>query len=263
MAADPLPPASSPVTIVLADGRALFRASLARLLADQPGLSVLAQVADAADLLRCVTRIAPAVAVLDLALPGGALDAAGAIRTRCPQTEVVLYGIPQDDTVFIQALEAGAKGFADGGVSADELSTSIRRVAAGEVMVSPSLARHIAVAYGALMAQKQTARRAVGTELTERELGILRLVASGCSNRQAAAALGVSEHTVRAHLRSISRKLKVQNRVQAVSEAIRTGLIAGDIVPSVVQPETPEAESGQRSGPFISSSQDRLAADVP
>lgn len=221
------PPVASAVRVVLGDGRSLFRAGLAGLLSAQPGLTLVAEAADAMSLLAAVAATSPDVALLDLSLPGGAIETAGTIRTRHPGTEAFLYGLPDDATLFVGALHAGVKGFADAAVTIDSLVASIQSVAAGEVMVSPGLVRHLAVAYSELLAGQQTRRPRGGTELTQRELDVLPLIAAGYSNRAAAEALGLSEHTVRAHLRSITRKLEVQNRVQVVSEAIRTGLLTG------------------------------------
>lgn len=222
------PPVASAVRVVLGDGRSLFRAGLAGLLGAQPGLLLVAEAADAPTLLAGVAATGPDVALLDLSLPGGAIEAAAAIRARHPRTEAFLYGLPDDAALFVRALHAGVKGFADAAVTVDSLVAAIQGVAAGEVMVSPGLVRHLAVAYSELLAGQQARRPRGGTELTQRELELLPLIAAGYSNRAAAAALGLSEHTVRAHLRSITRKLEVQNRVQVVSEAIRTGLLTGE-----------------------------------
>ncbi len=239
MVAGPIPPSLPGASVVLGDGRALFRASIVRLLAARVGLRVVAQAADADSVIDYVQQLAPDAAVIDLSLPGGAIETARRIRERHPRTEVVLYGLPTDDDTFVQALAAGAKGFADAAVSIDDLAATILRVVGGEVMVSPGLARHIAVAYGALMARAGTSRQRNGSELTARELDTLRLIARGHSNREAAAALGLSEHTVRAHLRGVSRKLKVQNRVQAVSEAIRAGLLTDEALPPIAVAPSP------------------------
>jgi DNA-binding NarL/FixJ family response regulator len=150
------------------------------------------------------------------------------LRVRSPQTEVVLYGVGEDDALFIEALQAGVKGFADRNTDIHYLASAIHSVAAGEVMVSPGLARHIAASYAALLARERPTVRGAGNDLTEREFDVLRLVAAGHSNRAIAASLGLSEHTVRAHLRSVSRKLGVQNRVQAVAEAVKLGLVGRD-----------------------------------
>jgi DNA-binding NarL/FixJ family response regulator len=225
-----MPPraAGSPVRLLLADSRPLYRSGLTRLLAEAPTLQVLGEASTAPEVLEAVAALAPDVVVLDPALPGGALAMVRALRSRFPHTEVLLYGVGDDDALFIDALHAGVKGFADQTTDVHYLSSAIHSVAAGEVMVSPGLARHIAASYAALLARERAGTRVAHSELTERELDVLRLVAAGRHNRTIAVDLGLSEHTVRAHLRGISRKLGVQNRVQAVAEALRQGLIVSE-----------------------------------
>jgi DNA-binding NarL/FixJ family response regulator len=222
-------PTTSPIRVLLGDGRALFRSGLARLLAAEPGIVVVAEASDAAGVLDAALSTGPDVVLLDPFLPGGAVGIVRALRLRRPQSEVLLYGVPEDDAIFLGALQAGVKGFADQGTDVGYLVAAIRSVAAGEVMVSPRLARHIAASYAALLTREQSGPRGASNDLTQREFDVLQLIAAGHSNRRAANALGLSEHTVRAHLRSVSRKLGVQNRVQAVAEAARLGLISGDV----------------------------------
>lgn len=219
--------ANGPVRLLLADSRPLYRAGLTRLLAEAQALHVAGEAGTAAEVVAAVAALAPDVVILDPALPG-ALPMVRTLRSRFPRTEVLLYGVGDDDALFIDALHAGVKGFADQTTDITYLASAIHSVAAGEVMVSPGLARHIAASYAALLARERGAARPAHGELTDRELDVLRLVAAGHGNRAIAASLSLSEHTVRAHLRGISRKLGVQNRVQAVAEAVRQGLIVSE-----------------------------------
>jgi DNA-binding NarL/FixJ family response regulator len=224
----PPPAGIGQIRVLLADARPLYRDGLTRLLSDTPAL-LLIGAADHADVvLAMADTVAPDVVVLDPELPGGALAMVKALRSRFPSTEVLLYGVGDDDALFIEALQTGVKGFADRNTDLHYLATAIHSVAAGEVMVSSGLARHIAASYAALLTRERSTAHGASTDLTEREYDVLRLVAAGRSNRDTAAALGVSEHTVRAHLRSVSRKLGVQNRVQAVAEAVRQGIVMRD-----------------------------------
>lgn len=231
--------ASTPVRVLIGDGRGLIRASLSRLLAAQPALAVVAEAVGAVDVVRAAAATVPDVAVLDPHLPGDALAVVRSLREQHPHPEVLLYGFPEDDMLFLSALHAGVKGFVDQEADIDYLVAAIQSVAAGEITVAPRLVQHIAVAYTALLTRQQARPSDTPDALTQRELDVLRLIAAGCSNRAAAGALGLSEHTIRAHLRSISRKLGVQNRVQAVSEAIRSGLIAGEPVAAHERPGPP------------------------
>lgn len=216
---------TTPVDVLIADGRPLFRASLARLLREQPLLRIAGEAGDADAVRMAVATAKPAVVVLDPFLPGDALALVSTLRVQHPRIEVLLYGVPADDTIIIRALQAGVKGFVDQDTDVGYLVAAICRVATGEVMVSPRLAHYIAASYAALVERDNASPRGASNELTVREFHVLQLIAAGYSNRAAAATLGISEHTVRAHLRSVSRKLGVQNRVQAVAEAVRQGLI--------------------------------------
>lgn len=222
---------SPPVRVLIAEQRSLVRAGLAQLLAGHPALVVHAEATSAAELLTAVSSGSIDVVVLPVGLSGAALDTVRTMRRHYPAVEAVLYEVPEEDSFFLAALQAGVKGLADQRVDLDYLVTAVRGVAAGEVMVSPQLARFIAASYARLLARSQPALRA-SDELTDRELDVLRLIATGASNRVAGLALAMSEHTVRAHLRNISRKLGARSRVQAVSEAIRMGIIAANAPPA-------------------------------
>lgn len=232
MTASSQPPAPVSIRVLLGDGRPLIRAGLIRLLSNQPEIAVVADVAGAADLADAVAACAPDIVVLDSQLPGGAIHAARSLRLQRPALAILLYGLDESESDVLEALQAGVRGFAGQEADIEGLTRSIRSVAAGELMASPRLARHIETLFGGLRSQEGARPGETGDPLTDRELEVLALVASGASNRGVAAALGLSEHTIRAHLRSASRKLGVRNRVQAVSAAIRKGSLVGEGSPT-------------------------------
>lgn len=215
-----------PVRVVVADRYTLSRTSVAGLLAAHPAVAAVDEAASASDVLRAVARESAVV----LAHPQLSDDLSTLIRTVrlvSPQSPVVLFGLREDEQRITAWMQAGASGFID---EKADLATVVRvllRVAAGERVISPRLPSPACVpsAVPVPPPDERGPARPTWAALTDRERQVLRLVAAGCSNRDAARALGISEHTVRAHLRSISQKLGVQNRLQAVALASHVGLV--------------------------------------
>jgi DNA-binding NarL/FixJ family response regulator len=146
------------------------------------------------------------------------------MRRAVPGVRIVFLSLVDDDAALLSALQAGVEGAIDISADAAFLVRCLLDVARGDIVVSQPVARRLVGEYSALAnGHSAPARRYV---LTPREIGILRLIAEGESNKGIARQLSISEHTVRAHARSIMRKLEVANRVQAAAVALRSGLAA-------------------------------------
>jgi two-component system nitrate/nitrite response regulator NarL len=146
------------------------------------------------------------------------------MRQYLPEARMVFVSLVEDDEALLAALQSGVEGALDINADAGFLVRCIHDVLRGEVVVSPAVAKRLVGEYSALASGIAPApKRDV---LTPREVGILRLIAEGESNKEIARQLSISEHTVRAHARSIMRKLDVANRVQAAAVALRSGLAA-------------------------------------
>jgi two-component system nitrate/nitrite response regulator NarL len=235
--APPAEPRFQRVRVVVADPYTLSRTSVAGLLAAHPMLTVVGEAATASEVLRAVAR-EPAVV---LAHPHLSEDLSVLIRTvrlASPPSPVVLFGLREDEQRIAAWLQAGASGFIDEKADLAAVVDVLLRVAAGERVISPRLSSPVeaAAAGPAPPPGRREPARPAWALLTERERQVLRLVAAGCSNRDAARVLGISEHTVRAHLRGISQKLGVQNRLQAVALAFHTGLLDAGGGASALQP---------------------------
>jgi len=140
---------------------------------------------------------------------------------------VIVLGLGyQNDEVFLAALEEGASGFIDGMASLDDLLDCVHRVGQGDTVIPHRLALRLAHEY-----RERPPQTLQGPGLTDREMEVLQLLAQGNSNKCMAQQLVLSEHTVRAHLRNIMRKLSADNRVQAVARATRDGLLVEHGVP--------------------------------
>lgn len=216
--------ADAPIRVLLIDDRVLIRTGLAHLLIGEPAVVVVGQSNGLDQETQAAGPAAVDIVLLHAAARDGLVQAISEVRSCHPGAEVVLYDVPEDGTLLLQALQLGIKGFADSAISTARLVELTKRVAVGELVVAPRLARQM----GTWLHPSRSGHVNGGrhpTDLSDREIDVLRMIATGATNRIAGDTLGMSENTVRAHMRSISRKLGVQNRVQATSEAHRRNLI--------------------------------------
>ncbi|WP_338931850.1 response regulator transcription factor [Streptomyces netropsis] len=215
------------IRVVVADDQELVRSGFAMILRAQPDIEVVAEAGDGAEAVEAVRRHAPDVVLLDIRMPR--VDGIEAARTVCAETDckvVMLTTFDQDDYVY-EALHAGASGFLLKDVRRDDLVHAVRVVVAGDSLLAPSVARRLVADF---------TRRAVAVPaadpseelgaLTARERETLVLLGRGLSNAEIAAALVVSEHTVKTHVSNVLSKLGLRDRIQAVICAYETGLIA-------------------------------------
>jgi DNA-binding NarL/FixJ family response regulator len=164
------------------------------------------------------------VALFDLELPGqSGLDGVRALKARHPGVRAVVCTVFEEPATVLAAIGAGADGYIVKGAPLDALLEQIRVVADGGATLSPSVARALldAVRRGASAPAANPSR----LDLTDREREVLRCLVDGASYKQAAATLGISENTVRTHIKALYKKLQVQNVAEAVSRAVREGLV--------------------------------------
>ncbi|MEU9106595.1 response regulator transcription factor [Streptomyces xanthophaeus] len=215
------------IRVVVADDQQLVRSGFAMILDVQEDIEVVAEVGDGAAAVEAVDRLSPDVALLDIRMP--VLDGIEACRTisaRSACRTVMLTTFDSDEYVY-EALHAGASGFLLKDVRRDDLVHAVRVVAAGESLLAPSVARRLIEEYTAATASARPALAADRLEvLTARERQTLLHLGRGLSNAEIAAALVVSEHTVKSHVGNVLAKLGLRDRIQAVICAYETGLIA-------------------------------------
>jgi DNA-binding NarL/FixJ family response regulator len=213
------------IRVVLADDQELVRSGFAMILDAQPDIEVVGEAGDGAAAIAAVGEHGPDVVLLDIRMPG--LDGIEAAKVVCAETRarvIMLTTFDQDDYVY-DALYAGASGFLLKDVRRDDLVHAVRVVAAGESLLAPAVTRR-------LISDITRDRRRGGTTtsdrlqvLTERERETLRLLGRGLSNAEIAAAMVVSEHTVKTHVSNVLAKLGIRDRVQAVIAAYESRLI--------------------------------------
>ena len=221
--------------IVIADDHALFRDSLRSLL-EAHGLEVVGEARNGREAVELARRLTPDVVLMDLGMPE--LDGLAATRLICaeqPQVKVVILTASDEDAKLFEAIKSGAQGYLLKNLEAKEFFSILERVQEGEPALTPAVARRLlqefAAGGGGMAAASKTAgpagREAVDPDaLTDRERAVLELLVQGTtSNRKLARELGVSENTVKFHVRNILDKLHLHNRAQVVGYAVRHRLV--------------------------------------
>jgi DNA-binding NarL/FixJ family response regulator len=210
--------------ILIADDHALFRDSLAGLL-KSAGHEVIGQAGDGRQAVEMTMRLGPDMVLMDLGMPE--LDGLAATRLICadrPATKVVILTGADDDDNLFEAIKSGAQGYLLKNLEADDFFTLLERVAAGEPGLTPALARKLLHEFAKPTREERTNDP---DALTEREQEVLELLVQGVTtNRKLAKTLGVSENTVKFHVRNILDKLHLNNRAQVVSYALRNRLVS-------------------------------------
>jgi DNA-binding NarL/FixJ family response regulator len=202
------------ISVLLVDDHALVRRGFRRMLEDESDINVVGEAGDAEDAVRLTRDLKPQVVVMDCALPGmSGLAATRQILHSFPQTAVLMLSMHSEDTLVRQSLDAGARGYVLKNAIDLELATAIRRVAAGETVLSPQLSKPAAL----------KGERDFG--LTPRELQILQLIVDGKSNKEIADQLNLSVNTVSVHRANIMDALGIHKTAELVVYAIRNGLV--------------------------------------
>jgi two-component system response regulator NreC len=206
----------TPITIVLADDHAVVRSGLKLVLDNEPGFEVVAEASDVEGARRYVRGHRPAVLVLDLNMPGGSsLEAIPAIREESPQTQIVVLTMQAEPAFARQALSTGALAYVLKEAADDELVEAVRRAAAGQTYLNPTL--------GARVAKEPPP--GPPDDLSPREVDVLRLIALGHTNAEIAEQLFLSVRTVETHRSHIQQKLRLSGRAELVAYALDRGLI--------------------------------------
>jgi DNA-binding NarL/FixJ family response regulator len=207
---------TGPVRVLLVDDHPVYRDGLRQLLDSTGDFTVVAEAGDGLEALAWARREQADVVLMDLRLPR--MDGVTAIRRLAeiaPETRVLVLSTYDADDEVLSAIEAGAVGYLLKDSSRADLISAVQSAARGEPVLSPPAARRV------LSRLREPAREV----LKPRELELLRLVADGATNREAASRLFVSEATVKAHLLRIYERLGARDRASAVAEAYRRGLL--------------------------------------
>ena len=204
------------IRVVIADDHPLFLEGVSKTLTDFGDFEVVAECANADDVLKAVCEHLPDIALLDIGMPGGGIEAARGIAAIYPVVRILMLTASENESDVMEALEVGACGYVLKGVGGAELADIINTVHEGGVYVSPSLAARMLVD---IKNQKNFDRFDLFSDLTTREEQVLKLVSKGLSNKEVALALTLSEKTVKNYMTNILKKLRVRNRIEAAIKA--------------------------------------------
>ena len=199
--------------VLVADDHPVVREGLAALINRRPDMAVVAEASTGQEAVEQFLLHRPDVALLDLRMPEmDGVEVIAAIREQVPTARLVVLTTYADEEDIHRSLRAGARGYLLKDAPRDELLDCVRAVHDGQTVIPPAIALKLA-------------SRLMATELTPRELDVLRLLATGQSNKQIAAALFIAEGTVKTHVNALLRKLEAADRTGVVTLALKRGLL--------------------------------------
>jgi DNA-binding NarL/FixJ family response regulator len=205
-----------PIRLLIADDHPVVRSGLRGIFEGMPGFEVVGEAGDGTQAVARAIELRSDVVLMDLRMPAmGGVEAISRLRELAPSVRVLVLTTYDTDNDVLPAIEAGATGYLLKDAPRDELVRAVRAAFRGEPVLSPSVA-------GRLMGRMRPPAREA---LSQREMEVLRLIAGGAANREAAARLFVSEATIKTHLLHIYGKLGVRDRAAAVGEAYRRHLL--------------------------------------
>lgn len=214
------------IRVCIADDQTLVRQGIASLLALSDEVEVVGHAADGDEALAIIEREQPDVLLLDLRMPGrDGIATLTALREAGSTLPVLILTTFDDDELVLRALRAGAKGYLLKDVTLEELVGAIRTLAAGGTLVQPALTDRLLRSIDMRAEPDDFAHLPTPKPLTPRETEILRLLASGFTNREIADALFLAEGTVKNHISTLLGKLGVKDRTRAVLRALHLGLL--------------------------------------
>jgi DNA-binding NarL/FixJ family response regulator len=212
----------SNIRILIVDDHPVVREGLAAMLDRQEGMTVVGEASDGSAAVQKAMETTPDVILMDLRMPVmDGVEAMRRISARVPSARVIVLTTYDNDDYILRGIEAGAKAYLLKDSPREELFHAIRAVHHGESLIQPSVAGQVLDPFATPSGPPR------GTELlSDREMGILRLMATGAANKAIAAHLCISESTVKTHIQSIFQKLDVNDRTEAVTHALQKGIIS-------------------------------------
>lgn len=209
--------------VLLIDDHTLFRVGLEGLLASR-GIEIVASVGSGHEAQRLVDELSPDVILLDMRMPGiNGLEVLTMLREKNESLPIVMLTTSTEENDLLSSLRSGAQGYLLKDMEPDELVLALREIVAGKTVVAPDLAPILAKAVQGKTTDKEEIDDSPFSALTPRETEILGLLAEGQSNKAIARNLGISDGTVKLHVKAILRKLNVHSRVEAAVMAVERG----------------------------------------
>jgi two-component system, NarL family, response regulator DegU len=209
----------SRVRVLIADDRPIFRAGVQGMLRDFPEIDIVGEAMTGRQAVERSRRLKPDVILMDLNMPEmGGIAATRAIKEEDPERVVLALTISEAEEDIVEMVAAGASGYVLKDVDPASLARSIQDAHAGHFQLDDALTRQVIMRLGSNLRKP---RRHLSEPLTERETEILHMVVEGKGNKAIANRLGLSEGTIKSHLRNIYRKLRVQTRAEAAAQAVQ------------------------------------------
>ncbi len=216
---------SEPVRVLVVDDQELFRRGLTMLLASEDGIDVVGEAGDGIEGTTLAESVAPDVVLLDVRMPRrSGIEACLAIKESVPSAKIIMLTVSDEEADLYEAVKSGASGYLLKDSSIEEVAQAVRVVSEGQSLISPSMAVKLIDEFKQISRPEKGAVGG-GLRLTDRELEVLRLVATGMNNREIAKQLVISENTVKNHVRNILEKLQLHSRMEAVMYAVKEKLL--------------------------------------
>lgn len=211
--------------VLVVDDHTLFRKGVVGVLTEAEGFEVVGEAGEGREALAKVKDLKPDVVVMDIYMPGGmdGLETTRRIKEAVPAAKVVILTISEEDENLFEAVKSGANGYMLKSAEPEALCQTIRGVVRGEAVLSSSMAAKILEEFA--RQSRRAEEGASGPRLSPKEREVLQLLTRGAVNKEIAAALNITENTVKNHMKSIMEKLHLENRVQVVAYALREGLV--------------------------------------
>jgi two-component system NarL family response regulator len=217
--------AAERIRVLLVDDHALFRRGLLLVLESEDGIEVVGEADDGEEAIRKAEELAPDVVLMDVRMPRvSGIEATRRLAESLPTTRIIVLTVSDEEDDLYEAIKAGASGYLLKEISIEEVADAVRAVMQGQTLISPSMASKLIAEFANLSKVASQRSSVPAPRLTDRELGVLRLVAQGLTNREVAEQLYIAENTVKNHVRNILEKLHLHSRMEAVLYAVREKL---------------------------------------
>ncbi|MFN2138043.1 MAG: response regulator [Candidatus Promineifilaceae bacterium] len=217
-----------PARVVIVDDHSLLRAGISGILKQEPDFEVIGEAGTVAAAVKLVLALVPDLVLMDYSLPdGNGLEATREILASQPQINIVLLTVHEEDELLYAALRSGAHGYLLKNVSKSELLARLRGLAKGDTALQTEQRRRILAEFAHTAPVPMVVQQPENA-LTERELDVLELIVDGGSNKEIAAELQITIHTVKNHVQHIFRKLDVYSRHEAAAAAVKRGLVSAN-----------------------------------
>jgi len=212
------------VRVMIVDDHLVVREGLKQLLEIGNEIEVVAEASSGLECLQIIGELVPDIVFMDISMPGiSGIEITRLLTEKLPSVKIIILTIYDDDQYVTEAIKAGAKAYLLKNTTRKQLMEVVRHVLRGRAFLDPNVTTGV---FGELKRGSHTLSQEEKAFLTTRELEIIKAIVDGLKDKDIADTLSISEHTVRSHVKSIFRKLKVSSRSQAVTKAFEQGLVS-------------------------------------